>query len=367
MNEITKPNSENSIDGYVVTNDIVTDAKAIVNASQASAYQAINVALVKRNWLIGMRIATEEFKERSREDVYGKEIVDRLSKELTREYGKGFSRSNLYQYVKFYTMFPDFVHAVSGQSFHPLSWTHYRSLLRVEEESAREWYMNEAANEGWSSRTLDRNIQTQYYYRLLKSQIDKKPAVKREMEALTEPLQRDKHEFIKNPVVAEFLGLAPNSDFQETQLEGAIISNLQKFLLELGKGYAFVARQQHIRTELNDFFIDLVFYNYHLKCFVLIDLKTTQLTHQDIGQMDMYVKMYDELKKADDDNPTLGIVLCTETDKDVAHYSILNDNEQLFAAKYMTYLPTQDQLKEEIERQVEFFKEKQEAEGLEDD
>ena len=176
-----------------------------------------------------------------------------------------------------------------------------------------------------------------------------------EMERITAPFQRDKLEFIKNPVVAEFLGLEPNSDFQESDLESAIITNLQKFLLEMGKGYAFVARQQHIRTELNDFYIDLVFYNYLLKCFVLVDLKTSQLTHQDIGQMDMYVRMYDELKRGEGDGPTLGIVLCTETDKDVAHYSVLNGSEQLFAAKYVTYLPTQEQLRQEIERQKAFY------------
>ena len=181
------------------------------------------------------------------------------------------------------------------------------SLSRVSDPGARAWYEREAAEQGWSSRTLDRNIATQYYHRLLQSQDDKKPAVEAEMKELTAPLQHDKLEFIKNPVVAEFLGLAPNADFQESELEGAIITNLQRFLLEMGKGYAFVARQQHIRTELDDFYIDLVFYNYILKCFVLIDLKPGRLTHQDIGQMDMYVRMYDELRKAPDDNPTLGI------------------------------------------------------------
>ncbi len=255
---------------------------------------------------------------------------------------------------QFYLAFP-IRHALRDE----LTWTHYRSLSRITDDAERAWYEREAADQGWSSRTLDRNISTQYYHRLLQSQLPAKSSVKREMEKLTAPLQQDKLEFIKNPVVAEFLNLAPNTDFQESELESAIISNLQQFLLELGKGYAFVARQQHIRTELNDFYIDLVFYNFLLKCFVLVDLKTGQLTHQDIGQRDMYVRMYDELKKSLDDNPTLGIVLCTETDKDVAHFSILSDNEQLFAAKYLTYLPSKEQLRREIEMQKAFFEEQQ--------
>ena len=175
------------------------------------------------------------------------------------------------------------------------------------------------------------------------------------MKALTAPFQKDKLEFIKNPIVAEFLGLSPNLDFTETKLEAAIITQIQKFLLELGKGYAFVDRQQHIATDAGDFYIDLVFYNYKLKCFLLIDLKTTRITHQDVGQMDMYVRMYDELKCRPDDNPTIGLILCADTSKDIAKYSILRDNKQLFAAKYLTYLPSEEELRREIERQKEIF------------
>jgi predicted nuclease of restriction endonuclease-like (RecB) superfamily len=225
-------------------------------------------------------------------------------------------------------------------------------LLQVEDKTAREWYANEAAKETWSTKTLQRNISSQYYYRLLKSPSPDK--VKTEMLQLTQPLQ-DKNEFIKNPVVTEFLGLSANTDYTESTLEKAILTNLQKFLMELGKGYAFVARQQHIRTEKEDYYIDLVFYNYILKCFVLIDLKTTKVTHQDVGQMDMYVRMYDELKKGNDDNPTIGIVLCSDTDEDIARYSILKGNEQLFATKYQLMLPSKEQLKEEIERQKMIF------------
>ena len=211
--------------------------------------------------------------------------------------------------------------------------------------------------ETWSVRTLRRNIASQYYYRLLQSQ--NKIVVENEMKEITAPMQKDKLEFIKNPVVAEFLGLAPNSDFSESQLEGSIITHLQKFIMEMGKGYAFVARQQHIHTDMGDFYIDLVFYNYILKCFLLIDLKTTQISHQDVGQMDMYVRMYDELKRTDGDNPTIGLILCSKTSEDMAKYSILKENKQLFQAKYLTYLPTEEQLRHEIERQKEIFMQQQ--------
>lgn len=198
-----------------------------------------------------------------------------------------------------------------------------------------------------------RNINTQYYYRLLKSQ--DKESVEKEMQEKTSSFQNDKLEYIKNPIIAEFLGMEQNVNYHESELEDCIISNLQSFIMELGKGYAFVARQQHIKTEKEDYFIDLVFYNYILKCFVLIDLKTDKITHQDVGQMDMYIRMYDELKKSEDDNPTLGIVLCTETDEDIARYSVMHGNEQLFASKYKLYLPSEEELKQEIETQKTFY------------
>ena len=221
------------------------------------------------------------------------------------------------------------------------------------EKAARDWYEKEAAKQTWSVRTLQRNISSQYYYRMLKTQ--KKELVESEMKELTAPYQNDKLEFIKNPVVAEFLGFSQNTDFTESDLEKSILSNLQKFLMELGKGYAFVARQQHIHTEKQDYYIDLVFYNYILKCFVLIDLKTEKITHQDVGQMDMYIRMYDELKRSEGDNPTIGIVLCSDTDDDIARYSVMHGNEQLFASKYKLYLPTKEELKAEIETQKAMF------------
>lgn len=228
-----------------------------------------------------------------------------------------------------------------------------RKPKRRTDSAARSWYEKEAYEQTWSVRTLQRNINTQYYYRILQSQ--HKDLVEQEMLEKTSDFQNDKLEFVKNPVIAEFLGLSSNTDFTETDLETSIISNIQKFLMEMGKGYAFVARQQHIKTEKEDYFIDLVFYNYILKCFVLIDLKTNKITHQDVGQMDMYIRMYDELKKGADDNPTLGIVLCTETDEDIARYSVLHGNEQLFASKYKLYLPTEEELRKEIEIQKTMF------------
>lgn len=338
------------------TGDIYKDAQNIIEKTRNYAYQAINVALVQRNWLLGKRVVEEELRGGNRAE-YGKEIIKRLADYLTNLYGKGFAKSNLYQFVQFYKFFPDIFHAVSGK-YQILSWTHYRNLLRVTDKNARDWYLNEAVNEVWSSRTLDRNIASQYYYRLLQSQ--NKQVVKDEMEQITAPYQQDKLEFIKNPVVAEFLGLSPNSDFSETKLESAIITHIQKFVMELGKGYAFVARQQHIKTDMGDYFIDLVFYNYILKCFLLIDLKTSKITHQDVGQMDMYVRMYDSLKRTEGDNPTIGLILCSETSVDMARYSVLHDNERLFQARYLTYLPSIDQLKEEIELQKKIFKLQQE-------
>lgn len=218
----------------------------------------------------------------------------------------------------------------------------------------------------WSYRTLNRNIGSQYYERLLLSHDKEK--VETEMKSLTLPYQQDKLEFIKNPTVAEFIGLSPNTDFTESKLESAIISNLQRFLLELGKGFSYVTRQKLVRTEKKDYFIDLVFYNYLLKCFVLIDLKTNPITHQDMGQMDMYVRMYDERIRGEGDNPTIGIVLCSETDEDIARYSVLHDNNQLFASKYMLYMPTEEELRREIELQKTFYRLQQHSEkGIEEE
>ena len=334
------------------TDDILADMRGIIDSAQKAAFQAVNVALVQRNWLIGYRIAEEELNGEKRAE-YGTEVIKKLAKELTAEYGKGFDYSTLYKFVRFYKAFPAILDSASPKSFPTLSWTHYRVLLQVEDEKARDWYAKEAAKEAWSVRTLQRNISSQYYYRLLKSQV--KEPVKEEMKKMAAPYQADKLEFIKNPVIAEFLGMPEDNSFTETELEKSIITNLQKFLMELGKGYAFVNRQQRIHTEKEDYYIDLVFYNYILKCFVLIDLKTSKITHQDVGQMDMYIRMFDELKRSEGDNPTIGIVLCSDTDEDIARFSVLHGNEQLFASKYKLYLPTEEELRAEIETQKAMF------------
>ena len=351
-NKLTDVAKNNLMTNFVKTDDILKDMCGIIEFSQKAAYQAVNTTLVQRNWMIGYRIAEEEFGGEERSE-YGLKVIKKLSKELTNLYGKGYDRGTLYRCLRFYRMFPEIVASLRQQSGTILSWTHYRILLQVEDKKARDWYEKEAAEQTWSVRTLQRNISSQYYYRMLQTQ--KQELVENEMKELTAEFQNDKLEFIKNPVVAEFLGLASNTDFTESDLEKSILTNLQKFLMELGKGYAFVARQQHIHTEKRDYFIDLVFYNYILKCFVLIDLKTKEITHQDVGQMDMYIRMYDELKRSEGDNPTIGIVLCSDTDEDVARYSVLHGNEQLFASKYKLYLPTEEELRAEIETQKAMF------------
>ena len=369
------------------------DACQIIEQAQAAAYRAVDVTLIKRNWLLGLRIQHEVLKDKRAE--YGEQVVKNLANKLTDKYGKGFSRNNLYRDLSFYKSHPDIFHAVSGKtekilqsltakfkivpsvtgqsekvpsltglfaedlysqltSTHPirLSWTHYNIILQENNPDARAWYEQEAAREMWGTRTLQRNVSSQYYHRLLQSQ--NKDAVRGEMKQLTAPLQ-DKLEYIKNPVVAEFLGFKNRTEYTESELEQTIIDHLIPFLMELGKGFALVDRQKRIHTEKDDYYIDMVFYNYNLRSFVLIDLKTTKLCHQDVGQMDMYVRMYDEMMCPQGHNPTIGLILCADTDDDVAHYSVLNGSDQLFAAKYLTYMPSRTDLRREIEQQKEFF------------
>lgn len=348
---------------FVKTDDILKDMCGIIESSQKAAYNAVNTTLVQRNWLIGYRIAEEELQGENRAE-YGANVIKKLAKELTAEYGKGYTKSNLYSFYSFYKTYPEIFQTPSGKFIGLLSWSHYAVLLQVKDSKARAWYEREAVEQTWSVRTLQRNVSSQYYYRMLQTQ--RQDLVENEMKELTVEYQNDKLEFIRNPVVAEFLGLSSNTDFTESDLEKSIISNIQKFLMELGKGYAFVARQQHIHTEKQDYYIDLVFYNYILKCFVLIDLKTSKITHQDVGQMDMYIRMYDELKRSEGDNPTIGIVLCSDTDKDIARYSVMHGNEQLFASKYKLYLPTEEELRSEIETQKAIFQLQQEEKSEND-
>jgi len=336
---------------YVKTTNLLSDAQQIIEAAKEYAYRSVNIAMLQRNWYLGKRISEEILNGEDRAE-YGGEVIKQLSVNLTKLYGKGYTKSYLYNFVKFYKTFPEIFQSPIGKS-ELLSWTHYYLLLDVIDDDARNWYAHEAYSESWNVRTLRRNIASQYYYRLLQSQ-NKQPVIN-EMKDKTAEFQKDKLEFIKNPVVAEFLGLASNVDFNETKLEASIINHLQNFMMEIGKGFAFVARQQHVHTDMGDYYIDLVFYNYILKCFMLVDLKTSQISHQDVGQMDMYVRMYDELKRTEGDNPTIGLILCSQTSEDMARYSILSENKQIFQAKYLTFLPTENELKIEIERQKSLF------------
>ena len=362
-------------------NMLVNDLRSIVSKARSKAFAAVNYSLVERNWRIGQRIVEQEQNGASRAE-YGKHVIEVASAALTKEFGKGFSETNIMNFKKFYLKFKELTipQTVSeefkkqkhqtlsdkssllpqkGQTqsaqfeLRLLPWSHYERLIRVEDKKAREWYAKEAFEQGWSFRTLNRNINTLYYERLLMSK--KKQPVVNEMQDKTKAYQQDKLEYIKSPVVLEFLGLPEDTFLAESKLETAIINNLEKFLMEMGKGYALVARQQHIRTEENDYYIDLVFYNYLIKSFILVDLKVNRITYQDVGQMDMYLQMYDKMKKGPDDNPTIGIILCTETDSDVARYSTLAKNDQMFAAKYKLYLPDKEDLRREIERQKELY------------
>ena len=332
---------------------LLNDVRKIIEAGRKEAYIAINQAAVFTYWNIGKKIVEEEQNGQSRAE-YGKQIIKVLAEKLSIEYGSTFNKRNLDYYRQFYLSFNDF--EIVNTRVHNLSWSHFRRLLSVANPEARMWYLKEASEQMWSVRTLDRNIGTQYYERLLSNQRNNAKL------SLPESEKYDPREYIKNPIVAEFLGFRKNTNFDESQLEQALINNLQQFVMELGRGFAFVDRQKHIHTDAGDFYIDLVFYNINLHCYVLFDLKTHQLSHQDVGQMDMYVRMYDDLVKLPEDNPTIGILLCSETSRDIARYSVLHGNEQLFASKYMPFLPTQEELRFEIEQQKRFFLEQHQEE-----
>ncbi|MDG6827756.1 PDDEXK nuclease domain-containing protein [Glaesserella parasuis] len=332
----------------LINSSYLLEIKQILSNARQKAYTAVNSAMVEAYWKIGERIVLEEQNGADRA-AYGKEIIKNLSLELTNEFGTGFGERNIRNFRQFYLMFQDL--EIWKSVISKLTWTHIQRTLKISNDKARLYYLKEAAENNWSVRTLDRNISTLYYDRLLASQ--DQSIVKAEMLEKSVPLQAS--DLIKSPTLLEFLNLPTHLAYTEAELEKALIDNLQQFMLELGKGFAFVARQQCIRTETSDFFIDLVFYNYILKCFVIVELKTEKLTHQDIGQLDMYVRMYDDLQKRPDDNPTIGLLLCTETDSVVAKYSVLNDSSQLFASKYMAYLPSEEELVREIENQKMIF------------
>lgn len=339
---------ENEINKHVVqpttSSDytLYSDVCTIIEHGRQQAYAAINQSMIETYWHIGRRIVEEEQNGEHRAE-YGERIIENLSKQLTLRYGKGFSKRYLAYFRKFYLTINDI--QILQTCLQNLTWSHIFKALRAEDTTAVRWYLETASKEMWSVRTLDRNISTQYYERHYTL-----PTLP------TEEQEPNKFELLKSPIVAEFLGFKQDNTFSEEELETAIINHLQEFLMELGRGFAFMGRQQLVRTDTQDYYIDLVFYNVVLKCYVLIDLKIGTITHQDVGQMDMYVRMYDELNRTEGDNPTIGIVLCSETSKDIARYSILKGNEQLFAAKYKTYLPTEEQLRTEIERQKEIYK-----------
>lgn len=329
----------------IIPDSFVTDVRAIIDKGRQHAFAAAGQIAILTYWNIGRRIVEEEQQGNERAD-YGKNLIPALADRLTAEYGSGYGKRNLAYYRKFYLEFDDL--EILHTRVQNLTWSHIRRLLSVSNPEARDWYLKTAADDMWSVKTLDRNISTQYYERRLAAQC--------EDSASPAPfIESNPMEYIKNPMVAEFMGFRQNSNYSESQLEQALVDNLEKFILELGRGFAFVERQQHIVTDTADFYIDLVFYNFKMKRFVIFELKTHKLTHQDIGQLDMYVRMYDDLVKGADDAPTIGVLLCTDTDSTIARYSVLHDNDQLYAAKYMTYMPTEDELRNEIEQQKRFF------------
>ncbi|MDR3127007.1 MAG: PDDEXK nuclease domain-containing protein [Tannerellaceae bacterium] len=312
----------------------------LLQKARNSAYQTVNTIMVNTYWLIGKRIVEQEQQGQNRAN-YGDYLIANLSRYLSGTFGKGFSEANLKNIRQFYLVFPDFdqfaTHCVAN-----LSWTNIRLIMRLDNQQEREYYIREASEQGWSSRLLERNIKTGYYRRLLSTQ-------QQNISSATPAVYKyNPADFIKDPYVAEFLNVPEVLTGKESLLETALINNLQKFLLELGKGFSFIARQLRISTETSHFYVDLVFYNYLLKCFVIIDLKTSKLTHKTIGQMDMYVRMFDALKRGEDDNPTIGIILCTEKDETMVKYSMLQENKQIFASKYKTVLPTEEELAEMI-------------------
>ncbi len=357
----------------------ISDLRTIVSAARDTSYRMANMMQVVQNWLIGRRIVVQEQQGKARAD-YGKHVIELASQSLTEEFGRGFSETQVRNYRKFYLAFSNLLiqqtapaefrsklasiqqtmpaESVSDGIVLPiqLSWSHYERLIRVTDPEARMWYMQEAATQQWDYRTLKRNIDSQYYYRLSQTPELKRQDVVDEMHHLTADYEKEKSTFVKNPMLVEFLGLSHREAFTESKLEQAILDHLEHFLMEMGKGYALVNRQMHIHTEDDDYYIDLVFYNYLLKCFVLVDLKTTKVSYEDVGQMDMYLKLFDTYKRTEGDNPTIGIILCSETNADVARFSTLATNKQMYASKYLTYMPSKEVLAREIEQQKEIFR-----------
>lgn len=338
---------------FEVSESLFKSIRSIIKDGACFISTAANATLVKVNWEIGRLIVEDEQKGR-RKAEYGKAVLKDLSERLMKEFGDGYTERNLRYMRSFYLSFPIW-NALRSE----LGWTHYRILMREQDPVAREWYMNECVACGWSSRNLDRQVSTDAYHRLLAAANPDRRKKRKEL-PLTKLPEKPKSlvpaDFIKNPMMLEFLSLPQDVKIRETKLESAIISHLKDVLMELGRGFSFVARQKHMRSGSDDYFIDLVFYNYILKCFFLFDLKMGKVTHKDVGQMDMYRRMFDDQICAKDDNPTVGIVLCGETDVAIARYSILHDNKNMFAVKYSTVMPPEEVLKREIENQKELYR-----------
>ncbi len=330
--------------------NIYENIRATVLTAKNKVYTAVNFAMVEAYWNIGRQIA-EVQGERAE---YGKQLLKYLSEHLTKEFGAGFTKRNLQQMRQFYLAFPK-AHTLCAE----LSWSHYRLLMRIEDKERRSFYLQECAECNWSVRQLERQINSFYYERLLSTQSEHRSEVRGEIQKL-EP-KTDPEYILKDPYILEFLDLKQNKNYLEKDLEQALLDNLQEFLLELGKGFSFVARQKRITIDGDHYFVDIVFYNYILKCFVLIDLKTGKLSYQDIGQIDFYVRYFEEEVKAPEDNPTIGIVLCSDRNDTMVKYSVLSDNEHLFASKYMLYMPSEDELKKELERERRIIEESIEA------
>jgi predicted nuclease of restriction endonuclease-like (RecB) superfamily len=327
----------------------IQDIKQILNQARQKSYQAINGVMVETYWRIGEKIVLEEQNGNNRAS-YGESVLKDLSIALTQEFGKGFSYANLRNFRQFYLTYPNIEICYTLCS--KLTWSHNRLIMRIEDKEIRSYYLQEASAQQWSVRTLERNINTAYFQRTLTNKKIQNITI------FNDDQTQNVNDFIKDPYVFEFLNIDQPCTANELEIETALIQNLQSFLLELGKGFSFVARQFRISTETSHFYIDLVFYNYILKCFVVFDLKTTKLTHQDVGQLDMYVRMFDDLKKQPTDNPTIGILLCAEKDETIVKYSVLAENKQLFATKYLPYLPTEQELIAEIEREKLIIRQK---------
>lgn len=331
----------------------------ILQAARQQSYRAVNTAMVEAYWQIGRRIVDHEQGGEARA-AYGQGVLAALAARLTEDFGKGFTSANLRNFRQFYLTFTDEQIRYALRS--NLTWTHLRQLMRIDNLDARNWYMHEASQQGWSARALDRQIATLYYERLLSSQ--DKAALRQEASSLiAAQTPADPRDFIRDPYILEFIGAQPGATLFESELEAGLIQQLQAFLLELGKGFAFVARQKHLRVENEDCFIDLVFYNYLLKCFVLIDLKIGKLAHQDVGQMDMYVRVFEEQYRAEGDNPTLGLILCSERNEAVAKYSLLAGSQQLFASRYRPFLPSEAELQAELQRDRALLENQREAQA----